>query len=352
MKNFLFGFILGLIITTFFSVIFQKFNSKIISPISNNRSTTKTLPLEKYQIKNLQKISLKPQKIKIVKNLKDDLKFSSYLYYSDIDTKSLGYKKNYRVSGLINIPKQKGKYPVIVMLRGFVPIENYTSGTGSRHAGGTLAQNGFITIAPDFLGYGDSEYPPVDVFEARFLTSVTAISTIKSVANINSTLEEYDINGIIADFNNIGIWAHSNGGQIALTVLEIEKKIYPTVLWAPVTKPFPYNILYYTDEYEDEGMLLRKKLAEFEKDYDARLFSTTKYLSEISSPIQLHQGTADDAVPRQWSDEFYSLMKSQKKEIEYFVYQGEDHNIARGSFSTVINRSIMFFKKYLLDNSN
>src|SRR3989338_8633619 len=272
MKNFLFGFILGLIITTFFSVIFQKFNSKIISPISNNRSTTKTLPLEKYQIKNLQKISLKPQKIKIVKNLKDDLKFSSYLYYSDIDTKSLGYKKNYRVSG-------------------------------------------FITIAPDFLGYGDSEYPPVDVFEARFLTSVTAISTIKSVANINSTLEEYDINGIIADFNNIGIWAHSNGGQIALTVLEIEKKIYQTVLWAPVTKPFPYNILYYTDEYEDEGMLLRKKLAEFEKDYDARLFSTTKYLSEISSPIQLHQGTADDAVPRQWSDEFYSLMKRDRKSV-------------------------------------
>ena len=36
------------------------------------------------------------------------------------------------------------------------------------------------------------------------------------------------------------------------------------ILWAPVSKPFPYNILYYTDEAEDRGKWLRGEIAKFE----------------------------------------------------------------------------------------
>ena len=85
-----------------------------------------------------------------------------------------------------------------------------------------------------------------DVFEERFQTYTTAM-------NLLAGIEKWERAG------KIGIWGHSNGGQIALTVLEISQKEYPTVLWAPVSKPFPYSILYYTDEAEDRGKALRKK---------------------------------------------------------------------------------------------
>ncbi|OGK55888.1 hypothetical protein A3J15_03635 [Candidatus Roizmanbacteria bacterium RIFCSPLOWO2_02_FULL_38_10] len=343
MKNFFLGFIFGLLLTLLATYILEFYRPKIISPISKNITSVKNKALEKYQIKNLQKITFQPQSFTIKQTLKEDKNFSSYLYYLNIDTKSLGYKKNYRVSGLINIPKTPGAYPLILMLRGFVPLENYETGMGTKRAGETLAANGFITVAPDFLGYGKSEYPPADVFEARFLNYVTALSILKSAINLNQNLADGNITGIKIDYNKIGIWGHSNGGQIALTVLEIENKIYPTVLWAPVSKPFPYNILFYTDEYEDEGRLLRKKLAEFEKDYDARLFSITKYLSEIDSPIQLHQGTADGEVLKSWSDSLYDYMKAQKKEINYFVYNNENHNFSNGNWNTLITRDISFF---------
>ena len=70
------------------------------------------------------------------------------------------------------------------------------------------------------------------------------------------------------DEENIFFWGHSNGGQVALTILEITGKDYPTTLWAPVTKPFPYSILYYTDESEDKGKYIRRELSRFENLYN------------------------------------------------------------------------------------
>ena len=138
MKNFFLGFIFGLLLTLLATYILEFYRPKIISPISKNITSVKNKALEKYQIKNLQKITFQPQSFTIKQTLKEDKNFSSYLYYLNIDTKSLGYKKNYRVSGLINIPKTPGAYPLILMLRGFVPLENYETGMGTKRAGETF----------------------------------------------------------------------------------------------------------------------------------------------------------------------------------------------------------------------
>ena len=148
------------------------------------------------------------------------------------------------------------------------------------------------------------------------------------------------------DPNHIEIWAHSNGGQIALSILEITGTPYPTTLWAPVTKPFPYSILYYTDELDDHGKYLRKKIAEFEEVYDAEKFSITNYYDWITAPIQIHQGTADDAVPREWSDEFVKTMKDKDRDVDYFVYPSTDHNM-KPSWNSVVARDLEFFQKFL-----
>src|SRR5690606_5347887 len=97
----------------------------------------------------------------------------------------------------------------------------------------------------------------------------------------------------INNWNNddVFIWAHSNGGQIALTTLEATGKMIPTSLWAPVTKPFPYSVLYYTDESADRGKFIRTELAKFEAIYNADQFAITDYVDRIKAPIQLHQGT-------------------------------------------------------------
>jgi len=332
-------YIYYLLIGVIFILIGWFANTAYNLPRSSNNpiAIVRPTPLAKYTIENLSKADIKPAQIEIGKILKDDPKFTSYEFTMNFSPDLSNDLKT--TSGLINIPKGAGKFPVIAMFRGYVDPKNYFIGDGTTHSAETFAENGFITIAPDFLGYGDSDREAVDVFESRFQTYVTAITLLKSIESSQST-------NLPINHSSIFIWGHSNGGQISLTTLEATGVNYPTVLWAPVSKPFPYSILYYTDDADDGGRFLRQKLADFEKDYDTDLYSLTKYLSNIKAPIQLNQGTADEAVPLVWSDNLNKNLKEATVSAEYIKYPGADHNLTPG-WGQAIENALTFYKKHL-----
>lgn len=323
-----------IIAVTIFFFLTSSNPKNILSPVS----IITEKPLEKYEFQRLRNrvISAPSNNIEVGAQLKNTDGFSSYIFYFTADNK--------KVSGMMNIPTKSGKYPVLLLLRGYIDQQIYTTGDGTRRDGEIFAQNGFITLAPDFLGYGESASPSANPVEERFQTYTTTLDLISSVSNINRSLSTLTNNDITADTEKIGIWGHSNGGQIALSILSITGKSYPTVLWAPVTKPFPYSVLYYTDEFDDHGKKLRKVISDFEKDYDVELFTFTNYIDWIAAPIQLHQGISDEEVPQKWSDQIVAELKDKRKDITYFTYLGEDHNFTQGSWSVVINRNIVFYK--------
>ena len=294
----------------------------------------KARPLDKYSIDNLSTAEVSPSQIQVGELLKDEDKYASYKFYFNFDP-TLSNKASKKVSGLVNIPKEEGLFPTVVMFRGYVDQKLYTTGDGTRKAAEYLAANGFITIAPDFLGYGDSDTEASNIFESRFQTYTTALTLLKSLKSLSKW-----------DNKNILIWGHSNGGQIALTILEITRKTYPTVLWAPVSKPFPYSVLYYTDESQDGGKLIRRELAKFEEDYNTDLYSIETYFDRINAPIELHQGTIDDAVPVSWSNHLSKTLIDLSKDINYYVYPQADHNL-NPSWNTVIERNLKYFQKNL-----
>lgn len=293
-------------------------SQKIVSPIGKIFEK----PLDKYTILALSARKYEGSQIVLDEAIATTSAYTKYTFHFISDDK--------KVTGVAHIPPGNN-LPVIVQFRGYIEKEQYTPGAGTQHSAEVFAQNGFISLAPDFLGYGGSDKPSADVFEERFETYTTALNLLASVSTLS-----------IADASKIGIWGHSNGGQIALTVLEILSRPIPAVLWAPVSKPFPYSILYYTDEADDHGKLLRKKLADFEKEYDTELYSLTNYVDRITGPVQLHQGTADESVPKSWSDELVSGMSG----INYLIYQGADHNIMP-EWKTVVSRDIIFFENYV-----
>ncbi len=260
-------------------------------------------------------------------------------------------------------------YPVIIMLRGYVPAETYSSGVGTRAAAEVFAENGYVTLAPDFFGFGQSDPETENSWETRFQKPINVIELIKSVREFQQL--QLDDGAVNLDTDRLALWGHSNGGQIALTTLEILQEPIPTSLWAPVTAPFPYSILFFSDELEDEGKEMRQWLSIFEKNYDVFLFSLTQHLNRLTGFIQLHQGTADQAVPIAWNDEFADKIELENNrrsdlrqaiaestqaaeleqplpsiELTYYRYPGADHNL-RPSWQTVINRDLEFFAKQL-----
>lgn len=351
-------------------------HSLFLSPLVDTKFITP--PLQKFSIPELNSYTFKTSQITIGEQLWQDEKLVAHLFTFQTMGKTMSGQlivgKEWlqaNNSQLDNLSTQD--IPTIILVRGYVPLEIYQPGVGTQNAAKVFASNGYLTLAPDFFGYGQSDPEPIDTWEARFIKPVNLYELILSVQN-----EPIKLTNTTLQPNKVGIWAHSNGGQIALTMLAGTGSKYPTTLWAPVTAPFPYSVLFFTNESEDEGKALRKSLAKLEAEYDVFDFTISKHIDKIMAPLQLHQGTADIAVPSSWSDAFAQLISAQNKvrqlQLEderaslssastttnsvspttspipftYFNYVGADHNLQpNDNWSNAISRDIDFMNSYL-----
>lgn len=303
-------------------LLWQRGPFNLISP-----RVPKPTPLAKYSIENLRQRSYQGSRILLEKIIKEEPQFTSYLFSFITDGK--------KVTGQANMPRGKGKFPVVVMLRGYADREIYFTGLGTRKAAAEFAKAGFIALAPDFLGFGGSDDESSDILESRFEKPITVLNLIKSIENLPN-----------ADIENVFLWSHSNGGQIALAVLEINRQSIPTTLWAPVTRAFPQNVLDYIGEMDDQGKMVIASISAFLEIYDPQKFSITSYLQDIEVPLQIHQGTGDYFVKLSWTDEFVNKMRELGGDIMYYTYPSDNHDLKK-NWDTVVARDIAFFKKHL-----
>lgn len=158
----------------------------------------KDTSLEPYNFENLRRREFRGSQIVLERGMKEEEGFTSYLFSFQTDGK--------RVTGQANLPAldQNGsgpagrqvfpeqKFPVVVMVRGHVEDEAYFTGAGTHKAVGVFAENGFITLAPDFLGFGGSDQASADILEARFEKPITILNLLASV----KTLEQADSNKV------------------------------------------------------------------------------------------------------------------------------------------------------------
>lgn len=345
MKKIIFIIILILILLVLiFFWQMKKREEIIVSPLATGLK--KSTPLNQYSFENLAKRAYIGSEIKLGRVLKNEQSFSSYIFYYQSSGKT--------ISGLINLPKSEPSiagFPVIIMIRGYVDQENYYTGLGTQKPAEYFANNGFITLAPDFIGYGESE-PQLDpdILVDRFQKPVEVLELIVSVKNLVPTSRrDYFINP-----EKIGIWGHSNGGQIALSVLEIlsmmEKPIVipklPVVLWAPVTTAFPDSILGYSRELDDQGLKVKARVDDFLLDYDAKKFSIANYFDKIQAIMEVHQGGADDLVEISQTTNFVKQLESMGKSVAYFTYPKSDHNL-KPDWDLAVERSLQFFQNML-----
>lgn len=338
MKKLLLFFVV-IVFAALFCIFFVSKKEPFVNPVGAPTPTVR--PLLAYTFENLKTTRFPQNQIKLDRSYSETADSTSQIFYFETPKKPNNPAMD-KVSGLMNIPKKPGAYPVIIMLRGYVPEDAYQPGVGTQHVAEALATHGFITLAPDFLGFGESSPPSKDSFEARFQTYTTALTLLSSLSTLNKGLQASYSGSMTADLNKIGVWGHSNGGHIALSVLAISGKAYPTVLWAPVSKSFPYSILYYSDDADDHGKALRTVLANFERDYNAALFSPLNYYKWIKAPLSVHQGTIDEAVPQQWSQDLVTTLKKDGVDVEYHTYPG-DHNMLPSAWGDAVADSITFF---------
>ena len=287
-----------------------------INPVGNGLKPFLANNLEKYDFDNLRKRGGKASEINIL-GLIDGVEKRRTKKYG-FTTKEIRFQSDGKwVSGMINMPNDAGTrhgvfVPIIIMIRGYAEKQWYYPGSGTWKVADELAKAGYATISLDFLGYGDSDMESTDMLEARFHKVIEVLDLIVSVKQLPWV-----------DKNRIGIWAHSNGGQIVLSVLEITGEKYSTVLWAPMTMPFPDSVL----STIDEGSPVKEAIDEFQKHYDARRYAFENYYQWIQAPILIQQGMVDEWVKVEWQQDLQSRLKLLGKYVELVIYPGADHNL-------------------------
>jgi alpha-beta hydrolase superfamily lysophospholipase len=340
--------IVALVIGLFFSGWLSSDIYRSMQKTGSKQIETTPIDYSRYEILKLQDAKPNVTSFVIGDLLNETEKYNAY-EFSMIFSPDPENQKQKKVTGRLTIPNVDTPKGVIVMLRGYVDKTVFKSGDGTKNAGNYFTEDGYITVAPDFLGYGESDTESSHIFEARFQTYTTVLALLETIEgsslNPNILSGNSQVTNLLTNQYPIFIWSHSNGGHIALTILEITKEKYPTVLWAPVTKPFPYSVLYYTDESNDQGVFIRKQLALFEQTHTAKAYSLREYLPLIEAPIAIYQGTADTAVPYLWSREIAQVLRELGKDVEYNEYAGSDHNL-RPAWDSIVEANLEFFDKY------
>jgi len=257
-----------------------------------------------------------------------------------------------KIYALLTVPqgeKPESGWPVILFNHGYIPPDQYR--TTERYVAYVdgFARNGYIVFRPDYRGHGDSEGEATGSFGPDYTVDVlNAVASVKQYPD--------------ADPDRIGMWGHSMGGGITLRAMVVTKDIKAGVIWAgmvsdyagllewrqrrfagrPTPTPGPDGA---DRRWEHEEMLETFGSLEENPAFWASI-DPTSYLSDLSGPLQIHHGTADESVPLEFSTDLYARMLELGQTVELYTYEGDNHNISN-NFGTAMQHSLQFFDRYV-----
>ena len=295
------------------------------------------------QIDEMRKKVYEGSDIKIERELPEKNNYRQFLasYQSD----------GLKINALLTVPngeKPENGWPAIIFNHGYIPPEEYK--TTERYVAYVdgFAGNGYIVFKLDYRGHGDSEGNQ----EGAYYSPAYTIDVLNAVASVKKFKD--------ADPNKIGMWGHSMGGSITVRSMVILKNIRAGVIWAGVVGSYDDLINRWRRRVvwrpsEREQMAHRPGRQSLIDAYGTpeqnqnfwHSIDPTFYLSDISGPIQLHHGTADESVPIEFSENLKNALEKEGKTVEFYEYKNADHNISSPHFEIAIKRSVNFFDKYL-----
>ncbi len=257
-----------------------------------------------------------------------------------------------KIYALLTVPDgatPKTGWPVVIFNHGYIPPAEYR--TTERYIAYTdaFSRNGYIVFKSDYRGHGNSEGNP----EGAYYSPAYTIDVLNAVSSVKK------FKG--ADPNRIGMWGHSMGGSITLRTMVTTNDIKVGVIWAGVVADY-YDLannwkrVRPTPSQREQVARRpgRQTLIDTYGTFDQnpgfwKYIAPIHFVKDISGPVQIHHGTADEEVPVLFSERLSEALKKSNKTGELFIYEGDDHNIAL-SFNTAIQRSVSFMDKYLKDN--
>lgn len=257
--------------------------------------------------------------------------------------------EGYKIYGLLTIPfgdPPEGGWPAIVFNHGYIPPKQYH--TTERYVAYVdwLARSQYVVFRIDYRGHDQSEGTALGAYGDPGYTV--------DVLNAVASLKQYPL----VNPQKIGMWGHSMGGYLTLRAMVISDDIKAGVIWAGVVASYPDMLSKWRAKTPRPAptapAFARRWQQEWTTEYGTTeenpdfwsMISANTYVNDLSGPIQLHQGTADESVPLIFSELLRDEIQAVNGEVELYTYEGDNHNLS-GYFSLAMTRTIEFFDQYL-----
>jgi len=243
-----------------------------------------------------------------------------------------------KINALLSIPNAdppEGGFPTIIFNHGWIQPDLYKTTERYVDYFDAFARAGYVVIKPDYRGHAESEGESQSAYISPAYTTdvLNAVASIKKFENINP--------------EKIGMWGHSMGGAITLRSMVVTNDIKAGVIWAGVVASHQDLLLnWQSSRGEDHKKRIQRQIT---PDLQGLLneISPINYTKDLSGPLQIHHGTADQSVPWEFSQTLDEVLTQNNIDHEYYLYQGADHNLSGSAFGPAITRSVNFFDKHL-----
>ena len=228
------------------------------------------------------------------------------------------------ITGVATIPLRPGPHPVVVLNHGFAFPIRFSSGDGTRAMAAELSPRGFITLASSYRGLGGSEDDATVNTGARLEFAIDVLNLVASIPSLAS-----------AKPDRIGMWGHSLGCDLTLRAAEVDGRVQPLGLWAPLSPWADDLIDYYRLPTVSSSQELRNAL------------SPGNHLSYLQGPVAIHQGTSDRAVAPAWAARLQAALVEAGVDSEMTVHPGVGHLLTADAHA-VVTKTADFFERHLI----
>ena len=300
-----------------------------IIPSPSNTATATPLPAHPLSIEYLRQQDYPASEIVVEEVLEPGSNY--FRYYVSYQSEGL------KIYALMTLPygdTPPTGWPAVVFNHGYIAPQHYRTTERYINYVDGFARNGYIVFRSDYRGHHNSEGQAKGAYRDPGYT-IDVLNAVAALKNFNQ-----------ADPNRIGMWGHSMGGFITYRAMVVDPDIKAGVIWAGVV-----------DSYDDlasrwfrnwRGGPSFTDIYGFPEESPEfyQSISANYYLADLSGPLQLHHGTADETVPYQMSVNLAEQARAAGQIAELYLIKDDNHNLGH-YFTTTMNRSIAFFDQYV-----
>lgn len=244
------------------------------------------------------------------------------------------------ITGIMNVPRGKGPFPVVVLAHGYIDPAVYVSGQGFRREQDALARNGYVALHVDYRNHAGSTDDPDNDLTMRLGYAQDVLNAAVAVRASNLPF---------LDGGRIAVLGRSMGGSVAFNALVARPGVFDAaIVYASTSTDALDNF----NRWQRDDDRLRQAIFRQHGSPSANPgfwegISAVNYVDRITEPVLMFHGTRDESCPIGWARTTRDALVEAGVDVRLVEYPGARHYMY-GEWADSMRKSLAFLDRSLI----